>query len=87
MSRGDNGLVRLAALMTVERCYQANFSGKAGERFCAVNAGVKTFVKGVGDHGCEYITGVRVGRLGLDQPLRRGPSEVQHENDYHRTAD
>ncbi|KAI9986220.1 hypothetical protein PInf_025139 [Phytophthora infestans] len=54
MSRGDNGLVRLAALMTVERCYQANFSGKAGERFCAVNAGVKTFVKGVGDHGCDF---------------------------------
>ena len=31
--------------------------GLAGERFCVRNSGVKTVVEGVGDHGCEYMTG------------------------------
>ncbi|KAG6942405.1 hypothetical protein JG688_00018134 [Phytophthora aleatoria] len=34
----------------------ANFSGKAGERFCVRNSGVKAVVEGVGAHGCEYMT-------------------------------
>ena len=29
----------------------------AGERFCVRNSGVKAVVEGVGDHGCEYMTG------------------------------
>ena len=33
------------------------FAGKAGERFCIRNSGVKAVIEGVGDHGCEYMTG------------------------------
>jgi len=43
------------------------FAGKAGERFCVRNSGVRAVVEGVGDHGCEYMTGgimVCLGRTG-----------------------
>lgn len=36
---------------------KAFFSGKAGERFCVRNSGALAVVEGVGDHGCEYMTG------------------------------
>ncbi|MFP4189396.1 MAG: glutamate synthase-related protein, partial [Halobacteriales archaeon] len=36
---------------------EAYFNGVAGERFGVRNSGVKTVVEGVGDHGCEYMTG------------------------------
>ncbi len=36
---------------------EAYFNGRAGERFAVRNSGVKTVVEGVGDHGCEYMTG------------------------------
>ena len=39
--------------------------GMAGERFCVRNSGVNAVVEGVGDHGCEYMTGGRVVVLGL----------------------
>ncbi len=38
--------------------------GKAGERFCVRNSGVNAVVEGVGDHGCEYMTGGVVVVLG-----------------------
>ncbi|MEK7224369.1 MAG: glutamate synthase subunit alpha, partial [Bacteroidota bacterium] len=38
--------------------------GKAGERFGVRNSGAKVVVEGVGDHGCEYMTGGRVVILG-----------------------
>ena len=38
--------------------------GIAGERFCVRNSGVKAVVEGVGDHGCEYMTGGRAVILG-----------------------
>ena len=38
--------------------------GRAGERFCVRNSGVKAVVEAVGDHGCEYMTGGRVVILG-----------------------
>ncbi|MGI9155596.1 MAG: glutamate synthase large subunit, partial [Marmoricola sp.] len=38
--------------------------GKVGERFCVRNSGAVAVVEGVGDHGCEYITGGRVVVLG-----------------------
>ncbi|RBW69789.1 glutamate synthase large subunit [Bacillus taeanensis] len=38
--------------------------GMAGERFCVRNSGAKVVVEGVGDHGCEYMTGGRVVVLG-----------------------
>ena len=38
--------------------------GKAGERFAVRNSGVSAVVEGVGDHGCEYMTGGRIVVLG-----------------------
>jgi glutamate synthase (NADPH/NADH) large chain len=35
----------------------AYIRGKAGERFCVRNSGVEAVVEGIGDHGCEYMTG------------------------------
>ena len=43
---------------------EAYIRGRAGERFCVRNGGVKAVVEGVGDHGCEYMTGGRVVVLG-----------------------
>ena len=42
----------------------AYIRGKAGERFAVRNSGVSAVVEGVGDHGCEYMTGGRVVVLG-----------------------
>ena len=39
-------------------------NGIAGERFCVRNSGATAVVEGVGDHGCEYMTGGRVAVLG-----------------------
>jgi len=44
---------------------EAFVSGVAGERFCVRNSGVHAVIEGVGDHGCEYMTGGRVVVLGL----------------------
>ena len=35
-------------------------NGVAGERFCVRNSGATAVVEGVGEHGCEYMTGGRV---------------------------
>ncbi|RMF94696.1 MAG: glutamate synthase subunit alpha, partial [Gammaproteobacteria bacterium] len=43
---------------------RAYFRGKAAERFCVRNSGAKAVVEGVGDHGCEYMTGGRAVILG-----------------------
>ena len=43
---------------------EAYFRGIAGERFCVRNSGARTVVEGIGDHGCEYMTGGRVVVLG-----------------------
>jgi glutamate synthase (ferredoxin) len=43
---------------------EAYFQGVAGERFCVRNSGADAVVEGVGDHGCEYMTGGRVVVLG-----------------------
>lgn len=42
----------------------AYMNGVAGERFCVRNSGAWAVVEGVGDHGCEYMTGGRVAILG-----------------------
>ncbi len=39
-------------------------AGRAGERFCVRNSGAQAVVEGVGDHGCEYMTGGVVAILG-----------------------
>jgi glutamate synthase (NADPH) large chain len=43
---------------------EAFFRGVGGERFAVRNSGATTVVEGVGDHGCEYMTGGRVVVLG-----------------------
>ena len=46
---------------------KAFFRGRAAERFCVRNSGAETVIEGVGDHGCEYMTGgvvVVLGRTG-----------------------
>ena len=43
---------------------EAYFNGVAGERFAVRNSGALAVVEGVGDHGCEYMTGGRVVILG-----------------------
>jgi glutamate synthase (NADPH/NADH) large chain len=43
---------------------EAYIRGKAGERFCVRNSGASVVVEGVGDHGCEYMTGGKVVILG-----------------------
>jgi glutamate synthase (NADPH/NADH) large chain len=48
---------------------EAYFRGMAGERFCVRNSGASTVVEGVGDHGCEYMTGgyaVILGKTGVN---------------------
>ena len=43
---------------------EAYIAGMAGERFCIRNSGVTAVVEGVGEHGCEYMTGGRAVILG-----------------------
>ena len=38
-------------------CGETYFNGVAGERFCVRNSGATAVVEGLGDHGCEYMTG------------------------------
>ncbi|MEL7377716.1 MAG: hypothetical protein AAFN65_12225 [Bacteroidota bacterium] len=48
---------------------EAYIRGQAGERFAVRNSGAKVVVEGVGDHGCEYMTGglvVVIGSTGLN---------------------
>jgi glutamate synthase domain-containing protein 2/glutamate synthase domain-containing protein 3 len=60
---GDNVLIGNTALYgaTGGALYAA---GQAGERFAVRNSGATTVVEGVGDHGCEYMTGGTVVILG-----------------------
>ena len=44
---------------------QAFFAGVGGERFAVRNSGASAVVEGVGDHGCEYMTGGTVVVLGM----------------------
>jgi glutamate synthase (NADPH/NADH) large chain len=43
---------------------EAYIRGVAGERFCIRNSGLMAVIEGVGDHGCEYMTGGKVVVLG-----------------------
>ncbi len=43
---------------------EAYIAGMAGERFCVRNSGADAVVEGVGEHGCEYMTGGRVCIIG-----------------------
>ncbi len=43
---------------------EAFLRGRAAERFCVRNSGARAVVEGIGDHGCEYMTGGRLVVLG-----------------------
>ncbi len=43
---------------------EAFFRGRAAERFCVRNSGASAVIEGIGDHGCEYMTGGRMLVLG-----------------------
>ena len=43
---------------------KAFFRGRAAERFCVRNSGAHAVIEGIGDHGCEYMTGGRAVILG-----------------------
>jgi len=59
----DNIIVGNVALYGATRG-EVFIRGVAGERFCVRNSGADAVVEGVGDHGCEYMTGGRVVVLG-----------------------
>ncbi len=60
---GDNIIVGNVALYGATGG-EAYINGMAGERFCVRNSGARAVVEGVGDHGCEYMTGGTVVVLG-----------------------
>ncbi len=60
---GDNIIIGNVALYGATSG-RAFFRGRAAERFCVRNSGARAVVEGVGDHGCEYMTGGRVVILG-----------------------
>ncbi len=53
---GENTLLGNVALYGATQG-EAYVNGVAGERFCVRNSGARAVVEGVGDHGCEYMTG------------------------------
>jgi len=59
----DNIIIGNVALYGATRG-QAFFRGHAAERFCVRNSGAHAVVEGIGDHGCEYMTGGRAVILG-----------------------
>jgi glutamate synthase (NADPH/NADH) len=59
----DNIVIGNVALYGAYRG-EAYFNGVAAERFCVRNSGAQTVVEGIGDHGCEYMTGGTVVILG-----------------------
>ena len=54
---------------------EAYVRGVAGERFAVRNSGARAVVEGVGDHGCEYMTGRTCGRARQDGAQLRGGDE------------
>ncbi len=79
---------------------EAFIRGMVGERFAVRNSGAHAVVEGVGDHGCEYMTGGRVVILGptgrnfaagmsggvayVYDPDGELPTEPQHRDGRHR---
>ena len=68
---------------------EAFFRGIAAERFCVRNSGASTVVEGIGDHGCEYMTGGRVVVLGetgrnFAAGMRGGIAYILDENSSFR---
>lgn len=71
---GDNILIGNVALYGATSG-EAYIAGRAGERFCVRNSGATAVVEGVGEHGCEYMTGGKVVVLGtVDKNFAAGMS-------------
>jgi len=69
---------------------KAYVNGAAGERFCVRNSGIDAVVEGVGDHGCEYMTGGRVVILGtigrnFGAGMSGGVAYIQDETGMNRS--
>ncbi|RCS56686.1 glutamate synthase subunit alpha [Parvibium lacunae] len=62
--RSDENIIVGNTVMYGAISGEAYLSGVAGERFCVRNSGAVAIVEGVGDHGCEYMTGGTVIVLG-----------------------
>jgi glutamate synthase domain-containing protein 3 len=62
--RADQNMIVGNTVLYGATAGRAFFRGLAGERFAVRNSGVAAVVEGVGDHGCEYMTGGRVVVLG-----------------------
>ena len=66
----NSSLVAKDNIIVGNVCFYGATSGKAfirgmaGERFCVRNSGAEVVVEGIGDHGCEYMTGGKVAILG-----------------------
>tara|TARA_B100001173_G_scaffold312422_1_gene333577 strand:+ start:107 stop:3832 length:3726 start_codon:yes stop_codon:yes gene_type:complete len=66
---------------------EAYVNGIAGERFCVRNSGAKAVVEGIGDHGCEYMTGgvaVVLGNFGRNfaAGMSVGIAYIYNENGF-----
>ncbi len=62
--RAEDNIVAGNVLLYGATAGEAFFRGIVGERFCVRNSGATAVVEGVGDHGCEYMTGGTVLVLG-----------------------
>ncbi|CAO5241546.1 glutamate synthase large subunit [Frankia sp. AgKG'84/4] len=62
--RAEENIVAGNVLLYGATAGEAFFRGIVGERFCVRNSGATAVVEGVGDHGCEYMTGGTVLVLG-----------------------
>ena len=52
--------LKIILVAGLKRVQFFSFRGVAAERFCVRNSGATAVVEGVGDHGCEYMTGGKV---------------------------
>jgi glutamate synthase (NADPH/NADH) large chain len=64
MYKADENMIVGNTVLYGATAGRAFFRGLAGERFAVRNSGAHAVVEGVGDHGCEYMTGGRVVVLG-----------------------
>jgi glutamate synthase (NADPH/NADH) large chain len=62
--KADENIIAGNTLLYGATSGEAYISGNAGERFAVRNSGAIAVVEGVGDHGCEYMTGGRIVILG-----------------------
>lgn len=62
--KADENIIAGNTLLYGATSGEAYISGRVGQRFCVRNSGASAVVEGVGDHGCEYMTGGIVVVLG-----------------------